>query len=214
MVTAGRIIVLNTTKVGDRNLVVHALGSRSGRRSYIVSVGKAGASARFQPLNILDVEVVENPKSDLWRLRGVSPVYPLVSLRSDMYKSAISMFMAEVLFRCIRDGAEPGLFEWCEKSILTLDSLPGSYANYHLRWLLELCSALGFTPSLQDMAPFAGEHLHDMEALMGPYGESLTVPLDGRSRSAIAESILEYLSSHLEYHLAIRSLPILAELFR
>ena len=53
-----------------------------------------------------------------------------------------------------------------------------------------------------------------MEALMGPYEESLTVPLDGRSRSAIAESILEYLSSHLEYHLAIRSLPILAELFR
>ena len=215
MVTAGRIIVLGATRVGEKNLVVHALSPVFGRRSFIAGAGgKAGAMARWQPLSVLDAEVVENPKSDLWRLRNVSAAYPLVSLRTDVYKSAISMFMAEVLFRSVREGAEPGLYDWCEKSVLTLDALSGSFANYHLRWLLELCSALGFTPSLEDLAPFAGEHLTDIRALMGPYGESLLVPLDGLSRSAIADSLLEYLSAHLEYRLNIRSLPVLGELFR
>lgn len=215
MVTAGRIIVLGTTRVGEKNLVVHALSPIFGRRSFITAAGgRAGAMSRWQPLSVLDAEVAENPKSDLWRLRNVSAAYPLMSLRTDIFKSAISMFMAEVLFRSVRDGAEPGLYEWCEKSVLTLDSLEDSYSNYHLRWLLELCSALGFTPSMEDIAPFAGEHLSEILALMGPFGESLLVPLDGRSRSAIADSLLEYLSAHLEYRLNIRSLPVLAELFR
>lgn len=214
MVTAGRIIVLNTTKVGDKNLVVHALGREFGRRSYIVSAGKPGASARYLPLNILDVEVVENPKSELWRLRAVSPACPLRGIRSNMYKNSMTLFMAEVLFRAVKGEAEPGLFEWAEQSILTLDALPSGFSSYHLRWLLELCSALGFTPSVQDLAPFAGENLRRLEGLMGPMESALLVPLNGKQRSEIADSLLEYLSSHLETRLGIRSLAVLSELYR
>ena len=210
MATSTRIIVLNTTKVGERNIVVHALSRDFGRRSFITG---AAHMAFWQPLSILDCEVVENSRSELWRLRGISAVYPLSSLRSDLRRTAISMFMAEVLYRSVRDGAEPGLYEWCEKAVLTLDSLEGSNANYHLRWLLELCSALGFTPSEEDIAPFAGGHLGDITSLMGPYEDALLLPLSGKSRSAIAESLLRYLSAHLEYQLNIRSLDVLGELF-
>ncbi len=213
MTTATKIIVLGTTKVGDSQLVVHALSPSEGRRSFITGAGRKGASL-FLPLNILDAEVVENPRSELWRVRCVSAAYPLSGIRGDMYKNSMTMFMAEVLFRTVRDGAEPGLFEWCEKSILTLDALPGHSANYHLRWLLELCSALGFTPSETDVAPYAGEHLHDILKLMGPYEESLLVPLSGKSRSEIADSLLRYLSMHLETRLNIRSLQVLSELYR
>ena len=227
MPVSTRIIVLNTTKVGDGSLVVHALSRELGRRSFITSAGGAsgarrggrsggghsGGMAFWQPLSVLDVEVLENPKSDLWRLHGVSAVYPLAGLRGDVGRSAVCMFMAEVLYRAVREGAEPGLYDWCEKSILTLDALSGSYANYHLRWLLELCSAMGFTPSLQDLAPFAEEHLRDMSGLLGPFDKALLLPLTGKARSEIAGALLDYLSAHLEYRLNLRSLAVLGELF-
>ena len=227
MPVSTRIIVLNTTKVGDKSLVVHALSRELGRRSFITSAGGAsgarrggrsgsghsGGMAFWQPLSVLDVEVLENPKSDLWRLHGVSAVYPLTGLRGDVGRSAVCMFMAEVLYRAVREGAEPELYDWCEKSILTLDALSGSYANYHLRWLLELCSAMGFTPSVEDLAPFAEEHLRDMSGLLGPYEGALLLPLTGKARSEIAGALLDYLSAHLEYRLNIRSLAVLGELF-
>ena len=218
-----RIIVLNTTKVGDKSLVIHALSRELGRRSFITSAGGTSGARRggghsagmafWQPLSVLDVEVLENPKSDLWRLHGVSAVYPLTGLRGDVGRSAVCMFMAEVLYRAVREGAEPGLYDWCEKSILTLDALSGSYSNYHLRWLLELCSAMGFTPSLEGLAPFAEEHLREMSGLLGPYEGALLLPLTGKARGEIAGALLDYLSAHLEYRLNIRSLAVLGELF-
>lgn len=221
MPVSTRIIVLNTTKVGDKSLVVHALSRELGRRSFITSAGgtsgaRRGGSGRmawWQPLSVLDVEVIENPKSELWRLHGVSAVYPLTGLRGDVGRSAVCMFMAEVLYRAVREGAEPELYDWCEKSILTLDALSGSYANYHLRWLLELASAMGFTPSLEDLAPFAEEHLREMSGLLGPYEGALLLPLTGKARGEIAGALLDYLSAHLEYRLNIRSLAVLGELF-
>ena len=216
MVHRTQLIILNTTKVGERSLVLHALSPDWGRRSFITSVPKGGGMALFQPLGILDAEVVENPKSDLWRVHGLSAKYPLVSLRTSASKNAISLFMSEVLYRAVREGGrEEGLFEWCERAILTLDALEGDYANYHLRFLLELAAALGFSPSWEDLAPFAGEHLARVwELLRADFGASLLVPLSGEVRNEIAELLLCYLSFHSESRIEARSLRVLRELFR
>ena len=202
MVRSTQLIILNTTKVGEKSLVLHTLSPDWGRRSFIASVPRGGGMALFQPLGILDAEIVENPRSDLWR--------------SSPAKSAMSLFMAEVLWRTIRDGArEEGLFEWCERSILTLDALEGDFANYHLRFLLELAAALGFAPSLEDLMPFAGEHLAQLRALVqSGFSESLLVPLSGGQRSEIAEILLRYLGYHTETRIEARSLRVLRELFR
>jgi len=211
-----RLIILNSTKVGDNSLVLHCLGRESGRRSFIVSVRKGGSKAMFLPLSILDAEILENHKSDLWRLHGVSAVYPLNGIRSDFNKNALSMFMSEVLFRAVQEGlAEPDLFDWCEKSILMLDALESGYSNYHLRFLMELTVALGFSPRFEDIAPFAGENLREIEAMLSAsFRDFMMMPLSGARRSAIAESLLRYLSSHLEVPLNIRSISILGELYR
>jgi DNA repair protein RecO (recombination protein O) len=216
MVHRTQLIILNTTKVGERSLVLHALSPDWGRRSFITSVPKGGGMALFQPLGILDAEVVENPKSDLWRVHGLSAKYPLVSLRTSASKNAISLFMSEVLYRTVREGGrEEGLFEWCERAILTLDALEGDYANYHLRFLLELSAALGFSPSLEDLAPFAGVHLTQVRDLLrSDFGACMLLPLNGEARNEIAELLLRYLSYHTETRIEARSLRVLRELFR
>lgn len=216
MVHRTRLIILNTTKIGERSLVLHALSPDWGRRSFITSVPKGGRMALFQPLNILDAEVTENPKSDLWRVHGLSAVHALAGIRTSAAKNAMTLFMSEVLWRIIRDGArEEGLFEWCERSVLTLDALEGDYANYHLRFLLELAATLGFSPSLEDLAPFAETHLDDVRALLqSDFGACMLVPLNGEARSEIAELLLRYLSYHTETRIEARSLRVLRELFR
>ena len=216
MVRSTQLIILNTTKVGEKSLVLHTLSPDWGRRSFIASVPRGGGMALFQPLGILDAEIVENPRSDLWRAHAFSARHPLTGLRSSPAKSAMSLFMAEVLWRTIRDGArEEGLFEWCERSILTLDALEGDFANYHLRFLLELAAALGFAPSLEDLMPFAGGHLAQLRALVqSGSSESLLVPLSGGQRSEIAEILLRYLGYHTETRIEARSLRVLRELFR
>ena len=210
------IIVLSLTKVRENSVVLHTLSAEYGRRSFITSVSKGPAMAMFLPLNILEAEVVENPKSDLWRIRNISAKYPLNGIRTDIYKNTMTLFMSEVLFRSLRDGVnEDGLFEWCEKNILTLDAVSSDFSNYHLRFLLELSAALGFRPSAEDLAPFAGSRLSEIRKLTElPFAESMMVPLNGEVRNEIARSLLDYLSRHLEAQLNVQSLKVLSELFR
>ena len=211
-----RLIILNTTKIGERSLVLHALSPDWGRRSFIASVPKGGGMAMFQPLSVLDAEIKENPRSDLWRVHALSASHPLTGIRTSAAKNAMTLFMSEVLYRTVRDGArEEGLFEWCERSILTLDALEGDYANYHLRFLLEFAAALGFSPSLEDLMPFAGERLGELRALLqSDFGACMLIPLNGETRSEIAEILLRYLGYHTETRIEARSLRVLRELFR
>ncbi len=208
-------IVLNSTKARDNLLVIHALAREMGRRSFIVNVGKGGAMSLFQPMNILEGDVQESLHSELWRIRGVCALYPLNGIRSSLPKNAMSMFMSEVLYRTLREGCfEDGLYEWCRNSILTLDALPDHYSNFHLRFLLELSVALGFSPRSEDLAPFAGEYYAQLSDMVrSDFASSMMMPLNGKSRSEMADALIRYLSCHLDYPLSIRSLGVLRELF-
>lgn len=210
-----RLVILHFTKIKDAAIVVHTLSREWGRRSFIVHLGKGVSLAPFQPLSIVEADITENAKSDLWRAAHCRQAVPLLSIRTDPCKNAITLFMSEVLYRAVRDGmAEEGLYDWCERSILTLDALEHDYANFHLRFLLELATEMGFAPSLTDLAPFAGERLGDVRALLDAgFEEAMLLPLSGDRRSALCDVFIRYLSHHTESTLDIRSLRVLQELF-
>lgn len=209
-------IVLSCTKVGENALVVHTLSKEWGRRGFWVrSAAKAGMS-HFLPLNLLEGQVVENPKSELWTLKNIGPVAPLNGIRNNIYKNTMTLFLSEVLLRMLKDGTnEDGLYEWCVGSILTLDALESDFSNFHIRFLLELAGALGFRPTLQDVAPFAGEHIgHLQPFLQCSFEESMLLPLSGDTRNALCDVLLQYLSYHTDTPIQVKSLPVLHELFR
>ncbi len=209
-------IILSTTKVGDNALVVHTLSKEWGRRGFLVRSPKKAGLALFLPLNILEAQVVENPKSELWLMKNFSLASPLNGIRGNIHKSAISLFLAEVLFRSLKDGAnEEGLFDWCCGQIFALDALENDFSNFHVLFLLNFASALGFRPSWESLAPFAGEHPEELRQLVSSaFSEALLLPLNGECRNALCEDILQYLSYHLDCPIQIRSLPVLRELYR
>ena len=210
------LIVLATTETGENAVVVHTLSQAYGRRGFLVHPGKKGGRALLLPLSILEAKVVENPKSTLWSLRDISLKDPLNGIRGNLHKNTMSLFLSEVLFRTLREGsAEDGLYAWCVGSILTLNALEGDFQNFHLRFLLELAGALGFRPSFQDIAPFAGEHAAVMRRLLTEdFSGTMLIPLDGRTRNVLCEELLQYLSYHTESNIHVKSLSVLREIYQ
>ena len=138
-------------------------------------------------MNILEAEISENPKSQLWRASNFVCLSPLNGIRGDIRKNTMTVFMSEVLYRAIlEDTNEGGLASWLKQEILTLDALKSDFSNFHLLFLLDLCSALGFSPSLPGLAPFAGTQLSNIEALLRNYYRDSQgfSSRDGNSQSA------------------------------
>ena len=210
------LIVLHTTKFGENSLVVHTLSKDYGRRSFLVKgAGKKSMMSLFLPLNVLEADILETNKSTLFTARNLTAKHPLLGIRNNLFKNSMTMFMSEVLYRVVKDGAyEQGLFEWCEKDILLLDAIQTDFSNFHIRFLLELTVALGFSPESQDLMPFVGEHYPAVEKFMSlPFADSMLIPLNGAARNEIAEEILRYIEYHTESSVNVNSLKVLRELF-
>ncbi len=209
------LIVLNHTRFGESSIVLHTLSKEYGRRRCLVRIGKKTPMSMFLPLAILEADVVENPKATLWTAHGFSSCEPLFRLRGDMYKNSIAMFMSEVLFRILKEeGREDGLYEWCVRQILTLDALESDFSNFHIWFLLELAVAMGFSPSYDDLAPFADGYYSEIRKFISSScSEAMLIPMTGSTRTRLCEIIIRYLEFHGETSLNIRSLDVLNEIY-
>ena len=215
MTTSTELIVLHTTKFGENSIVVHTLSRDYGRRSFLVRGAGKKAMSLLLPLNILEAEIVESTKSTLYTARNLTSRHPLVGIRNNIYKNTMTMFLSEVIYRTIKEGAqEQGLFEWCRGQILLLSAMETDFSNFHIRFLLELSVALGFSPETSDLMPFVGENFTTVSQFMtSSFAESMLVPLSGPVRNKICEDVLRYIEYHTESTLTINSLKVLRELF-
>lgn len=208
------VIVLHYTRCSDNAVMLHALSRTFGRRSFIVR--PASRYMNFlQPLNVLDCDLSSNPKSPIFSASAFSEAVPLNGLRLSLGKNAISMFLAEVLYRTLEEGSEEeSVFDWVRNEICLLDAMEEDFANFHLRFLLEYCAALGFAPTMESLLPFAEEFTPVANAVLSrPMTQAMLVPLSGKERAQICERLLKYLSFHLEKAVNVRSLEVLGELF-
>lgn len=178
------------------------------------SMGRKTASLLL-PLNILEAVVVESSRTNLYTARNLIASASLMGIRSSLYKNTMTMFLSEVLYRVVKEGtAEPGLYDWCEKQIRLLDAIDTDFSNFHIRFLLELTVALGFSPNVEDLRPFAGDNMPVIEKLMSTsFAESMLIPLSGAHRNEICENVLRYIEYHTESTLTVNSLKVLRELF-
>lgn len=210
------IIILHTTKFGENSLILHTISREYGRKGFLAKgVGKRFPASFFLPMNVLEADISENSRSSLFSVRSLAPKYALLGIRDSILKNSITMFISEVLYRIIKEGAnEEGLFEWCEHQILLLDRMEGDFSNFHIRFLLELSVILGFSPDSRDIRPFAGDRAEIMDRfLKSPFEEAMLIPLSGKVRNELAEILLRYIEFHSESSVNIRSLKVLRELF-
>ena len=152
-----RGIVLNSLKYGDSAMVVHLLTDALGRQSYMVqgvrsSRGRGSKLALFQPMFALEFEGLTSSRQQMHRFREVQSGIVLQRMPFDVRRSTIALFMAEVLYRLVKES-EPDsqLFDFVWESIGALDSMEEGVANFHLWFLVNLSRFLGFYPGNEYM---------------------------------------------------------------
>ncbi|MFR9503413.1 MAG: DNA repair protein RecO C-terminal domain-containing protein [Rikenellaceae bacterium] len=236
----GRGVVLSTVKYGDNSLVVQMLTDTAGRQSFMVqgvrsTRGRGSKLSLLQPLFALEFEGLKPSRGELHRFRELHSGITLRQTPFDVRRSTIALFMAEVLYRLVKES-EPNehLFNFVWGSIEALDILDEGVANFHLWFLSNLSRFLGFSPSnnyskgaLFDIKEgcytlskpphqiYLDEEnaiiLRDMtECDVRHLGE---IGLNRHQRVAFLEALMSYYAYHLESIRSVQSISILMELF-
>ena len=236
----GRGIVLHTLKYGDSSMVAYLLTDIGGRRSYMVQgvrsrSGRGSKLALFQPMFPVEFEGLESPRQQMDRFKEVRAGFVLQSLPFDVRKSTMALFMAEVLYRLVRES-EPNepLFDFVWGSAEALDAMDDGVSNFHLWFLANLSRLLGYRPG-NDYTPGAWFDIREgsFTPLRPPHGEVLSaddarilhdllecdvryiaeIGLNRRQRVAYLDALLVYYGYHLDAIHAVQSVRILQEVF-
>ena len=153
-------VVLSTVKYSDRHNIVHIYTDAHGRMAFAVPQGSTrGARQRnalLMPLSLVELEARVLPSRDLATLRDLRPVALLTDTRSNPAKSAVAMFVSEVLAHSIQEQERnDALFSYLCQSVTTLESLRRGVANFHICFLYGLGEYLGIQPDISTYQPGA-----------------------------------------------------------
>lgn len=235
-----RGVVLHTLKYGDSSMVVYLLTDVGGRRSYMVqgvrsTRGRGSKLALFQPMFAVEFEGLESPRRQMDSFREIRSGAVLRSVPFDVRKSTIALFMAEVLYRLVRESEPNGpLFDFVWGSVGALDAMEEGVANFHLWFLANLSRFLGFYPGnaytagaffdiregLYTKTPpphagyMSGEHARTLDDFIRCDVRCLgEIGLNRRQRVGFLDALLVYYGYHLDAICAVQSVKILQEVF-
>ncbi len=149
MLAKSQIIVLHTIKHGDTGIVVQCYSNTAGRTALYFrgSSKKSNNASLLHKLNILDVVAYSSGNGTMPTIKEISVPYNLSTLRSDIYKSSIAIFISELLGKTVREAeANPHLYSFISSSVQILEHTTDGVSNFHIHFLTHLCKMLGFMP--------------------------------------------------------------------
>jgi len=240
MIRKTRGIVLHTTRYGESSLVVHCYTEQYGRQTYMVKgvrkSRKQNRSNLFQPLFILDFEVYHKNTSGIQLVKEVNRAMPLNSIPFDITKSTQAIFMAEVLYRVLKEEeSNPMQAHFLINTIQYLDALEEPSPDFHILFLFQLSKHLGFYPqnNYGDGSLFFNltsgrykSHLADREVQLNEadsllwyryncldFQEIKESEFNGSQRKTMLNNLVRYFKFHVDGMGDIRSLEVLHTFF-
>ncbi len=238
MQVSTRVLVFSAIKYAESDLIVSCFTEDYGLKSYLLRgirksrKGKLRASL-FQPLTQLQLEAYHKDRGTLERISEAKVLYPYQTVHTDVVKSSVVMFLAEVLKSSIQEEeANPMLFEYISNSLRWLD-LHDRIANFPIFFLLNLSAHLGFYPDTSHShypyfnlleGNFQSEPYGDycetgevVETLKGFFGINFdTIEQKKTTKIQRLEAlnlILKYYQLHLQTFKKPKSLSVLNQLF-
>jgi len=235
-----KAIVLHCLEYNDTTNIVHLYTKEFGRMSYLASKSHSRKSklksALFMPLSLVEIEADHHENRNLQRIKEMRCVYNFSGIPYDPVKNAVSLFLAEVLYRSLRETEKNlPLFEYLFQSIQYLDLCGKGLANFHLVFLIKLTRFLGFYPNMEEQHPHWFFDLHggaftptrplhnawltpeqatDFALLMRMNFDNMhAFKFDHTQRVELLRQMLNYYRMHLTDFPNIKSLDVLQELF-
>lgn len=228
MIHKTRGIVLGFIKYRETSIIARIYTEAFGMQSYIVNSVRTGQKKSkskisfFQPLTLLELVVYHKKNSGLNRISDIKCTDLYTTLPYDFKKSAIALFVAEVLNKSLREEeSNTSLFDFLYSSLQMFDHMAVGYENFHLQLMLKLSRYLGFAP--QSAEAFF-DHLHDMTGkadistaelnlvnhwLNQPYTEVMKSKQE--TRRMLLSDIIKLYQWHVEGFGELKSLSVLRE---
>lgn len=203
-----RGIVLKYFKYRDTSIIVKILTEQFGAQTYVVnSVRSKQAKSKialYQPLTLLELVVYHKTNADMHRISEVKCSHPYQSVPYDISKSAIGVFIAEVLYKSIKEeGEHIELFEFIQNSLVILDHMDKSFENFHIQFLLKLTKYLGF--GIEEYISEQDEVLYHL--LNRPYEQHL--PLKHEDRKVTLDFVIHFYQNQIDSMGPLKSLEVL-----
>jgi DNA repair protein RecO (recombination protein O) len=153
-----KAIVLHCLAYNDTTNIVHLYTEEFGRMSYLATKTHSKKSnlksAFFMPLSLVEIEADHKGSRNLQRIKEIRSIYNFSGIPYEQAKNAMSLFLAEVLYRSLRETEKNlPLFDYLFRSIQYLDLCEKGLANFHLVFLIKLTRYLGFYPNVENQQP-------------------------------------------------------------
>ena len=214
-----RGIVFRFTKYGETSVIVNIFTEMFGLQGYIVNGARSKSGrnkiALYQPLTILDLVVYHRENANINRIKEVKCLHPYLSIHLDIKKSAIAIFVNEVINKTVREESHAQeLCDFLIDSLITLDNIASNLENFHLIFLLKLSRLLGFGAyNVDEVVGTRGADLVH-EQLLGKLIQSSyehAVPLTNEQRRILLDLILKFYGDHIDNFGELRSVHVLRE---
>jgi DNA repair protein RecO (recombination protein O) len=237
MLVSTNAIVLSKLKYSENDLIVKCYTEDYGMLSFLlrgVLKSKKGAvqTAYFQSLSQLTIVVDYKPNRSLHIIKEVKINHLYSSLHSNVVKSAVVMFLSEVLSSTLKEEEQnETLYSYLENTLLWFDS-HDEYANFHLFFLLKLTKYLGFYPEINNLEyeyfnledgkfeihsskyAVSGNNLELLKTLLGSTFDTLTeIKINSKQRQSFLSMLLLYFELHLGSFKTPKSLQIFNQVF-
>ncbi len=214
-----RGVVFRFTRYGETSIIVTIFTEAFGLQTYMVNGVRSKTSknkiALYQPLTLLDLVVYHKEHASILRIKELKCLYSYQTIGTDMHKSAIALFLTEVLNKTVKEESHAGeLCQFLIDSFTTLDQLKAGVENFHLRFLILLSRHLGFGPQ-------RAEEILGGRLLSGPEEKILQEMIDAdyrvpfaltnTQRRNILDTLLHFYAVHLETMGEIKSVQVLRE---
>lgn len=236
MIVKTRTIVISSIKYGDSSRILKCYTRSSGIRSFIakgVYSKRNKTNPMFSPLNQLELIFDDKSKSALKHLRDCRMAVHYVSLTVNSQKTAIALFLSEVLNSVLKEeDSNPDLFDFICSSIEFFDQKENAYSDFHLWFLLNLSRFLGFYPNIEKSAVYfdllngissaelpsgvyiEGENLKLFEKLISiDFFEQQSNAFNRSERKQLLETLLKYYEIQLSDFRWPKSVEVLNMVF-
>lgn len=241
MKTPLHLFALRVTKYSDSKSILSAYTLQHGRMAFAIPAGAGREASRrralFMPMTPIECISDIRPDREIHTLSEPRALMALHNTHSNPVKSAICLFLAEVLSVTLRESEnDAALWHYIYRSIEALDSLrTDKVANFHICFMMGLSQFLGISPDTSyykegmtfDMvdatfrlsAPLhsnyqAGSNARLVKTLTRlNYRNMHKLRLAKADRNAILDEILRYYTMHYVSLGNLKSLDVLRALF-
>lgn len=219
--SSSAIVAIYTRRFGLASFMVRGLGKMGGKNSAVQPLSQVEVSCSFR-----EIEQVQTARQIHLKTGTGATLFGPV-------KNAIALFLAEVLYKSLREESpDPELFDYIDNALDFFSETPTS-ANFHLHFMMRLTKFLGFFPSGEwsEATPYfdlqngnftssLNDSVHTLnreeaKAFDLCASSDFDVPVTSSNvvKRKVLSGIVTYYKLQLEGFGELKSLPILMELF-